>query len=127
MNELDMVNWLAVGVGTIVAFLVGWAWYSPMLFGKKWAEGSGVDLGAASEMPVRAMVSQLLGLFLLAMVVGITATQDMLITAILAILATAVFTFSMGGFVQKSTYAMVVDLLYVVVAGALMIVCQGIF
>ena len=29
------VNWLAIGAGTIVAFLFGWAVYSPMLFGKR--------------------------------------------------------------------------------------------
>lgn len=126
MNELNMVNWLAVSVGTIASFLIGWAWYSPILFGKKWAEGSGVDLGDASEMPVKAMVSQLIALFLLSLVVGITAAQDMLITAILAILAAAVFTFSMGGFSKKSNYAMIVDTLYVVVSGVVMIIIQGI-
>ncbi|MBL1419052.1 MAG: DUF1761 domain-containing protein [Alphaproteobacteria bacterium] len=127
MQELANVNWLAVIVGTVVAFLVGWAWYSPKLFGKKWAEGSGVELGSADQMPVMAMVSNLLALFLLALVVGITATQDMLITAILAILACSVFVFSMGGYVKKSNYAMIVDLFYIVVAGIVMIICQGIF
>lgn len=127
MNELEMVNWLAVGVGTIAAFLVGWAWYSPMLFGKKWAEGSGVDLGSAGDMPMMAMASNLIALFLLALVIGITATQDMLITAILAILACALFSFSMGSYVKKSNYALMADLLYIMVAGVVMIVCQGIF
>lgn len=127
MQELANVNWLAVIVGTVVSFLVGWAWYSSMLFGKKWAEGSGVELGDAKDMPVMAMASNLVGLFLLALVVGITATQDMLITAIVAILACAIFVFSMGGYVKKSSYAMIVDLLYIVVAGIVMIICQGIF
>lgn len=31
------VNWLAVGIGTVAAFLVGWLWYSPILFIKGWA------------------------------------------------------------------------------------------
>lgn len=126
MQELHLVNWLAVGVGAIAAFLVGWAWYSPFLFGKKWAEGSGVELGDAKDMPVVAMVSNFIALFLLSLVVGITATQDMLITAIVAILACALFAFSMGGYVKKSSYAMIVDLLYIVVAGIVMIICQGI-
>ncbi|MGL1922664.1 MAG: DUF1761 domain-containing protein [Hyphomicrobiales bacterium] len=125
MNELANVNWLAVIAGTIVSFLVGWAWYSPALFGKKWAEGSGVELGSADEMPVKAMVSQFLALFLLSLVVGITATQDMLITAILAIVAAAMFAFSMGGFVKKSSYATIVDTLFIIVSGVVMIVAQG--
>ena len=44
MEDFSKVSWIAVVVGTIVSFLVGWAWYSPKLFGKKWAEGSGVKL-----------------------------------------------------------------------------------
>lgn len=127
MQELANVNWLAVIVGTIVSFLVGWAWYSSMLFGKKWAEGSGVELGNANDMPIMAMASNLVALFLLALVVGITATQDMLVTAIVAILACSVFVFSMGGYIKKSSYAKIVDLFYIIVAGIVMIICQGIF
>lgn len=33
MEDFALVNWLAVSVGTIVAFLAGWLWYSPKLFG----------------------------------------------------------------------------------------------
>ena len=40
MDELtNDVSWLAVAVGAVVSFLVGWLWYSPKLFGPKWAEG----------------------------------------------------------------------------------------
>lgn len=127
MAEFSSVNWLAVGVGTIVAFLVGWLWYSSKLFGKKWAEGSNVSLGAANEMPVFAMIAQLLALFLLALVIGMTAATDALMTAIVAILAVATFAASMGGFVKKSRYAVMVDFFYVIVAGVVMILCQGIF
>lgn len=125
MEVLGLVNWLAVGAGTVVAFLVGWLWYGPVLFGKKWAEGSGVALGSADEMPVMAMVSQLVGLFMLALMVGITATSDALITAIVAILACAILTFSMGAFVKKSPYALLTDFGYIIVAGVVMIAAQG--
>ncbi len=96
MEDFSRVNWLAVTVGTVVSFLVGWVWYSPKLFGKKWAEGSGVSLDSADKMPIFAMVTQLVALLLLALVIGITATIDALITAILAILAVAAFTASNG-------------------------------
>lgn len=127
MQEISNVNWLPVGVGTIVAFLVGWLWYSPKLFGQKWAEGSGVALDSADKMPMFAMGAQLLALFLLAMVVGLTALANALITAILAILAVGVFTASMGGFVKKSGAAIAIDFFYILVAGVIMIICQGIF
>ncbi|NKB51841.1 MAG: DUF1761 family protein [Rhizobiaceae bacterium] len=126
-SELGNINWIAVIVGTVVAFLVGWLWYSPKLFGTGWAAGSGVELGSAQSMPVFAMVSQLVALFLLALVIGITATFEHLITAIIAILAAACFTMSAGAFVKKSGYALGVDFGYIVVAGVVMIICQGIF
>jgi len=127
MEDFSTLNWLAIGVGTIASFLLGWLWYSPILFGTKWAEGSGVTLESADKMPVFAMFTQLLALLALAMVIGITAQVDALITAILAILTTALFAASAGGFINKSRYAITVDVCYRVAAGAVMIVFQGIF
>ena len=54
MGELTTgVSWLAVIVGAAVAFLVGWLWYSPKLFGPKWAEGVGVQMGTAPKCRCR--------------------------------------------------------------------------
>ena len=127
MQEFANVHWLPVIVGAVISFLAGWAWYSPKLFGKKWADGSGVSLESADKMPVFAMVSQLLALFVLALVIGMTAAVNALFTAILAILAVAMFVASMGGFVKKSNAAIVIDFFYIIVAGVIMIVSQGIF
>jgi hypothetical protein len=98
-----------------------------MLFGRKWAEGSRVEMGTAQSMPVFAMAAQLAALFVLALVVGITATTSALWTAILAIVAAALFAVSGGAFVKKTTYALLVDGGYILGAGILMIVAQGIF
>jgi len=125
MEIFSSVNWLATGVGTVLAFLVGWAWYSPMLFGVKWAEGSRVDLNTADQMPVFAMVSQLLALLFLAIVIGITRISEDMITAVFAILAVATFNASSGAFVKKTSYAITVDFFYIIACGAVMIVCQG--
>lgn len=121
------LNWIAIIVGAIAAFMLGWLWYSPAVFGKKWAEGSKVEMGSASAMPVFAMASQLVAVFLLALVVGITATTDALITAILAILAAGAFVVSNGAFIKKSNYALMVDGGYIVISGVVMIVAQAIF
>ena len=57
MGELTTgVSWLAVIVGAVVSFLVGWLWYSPKLFGPKWAEGVGVKMGTAKGFRVRPHV-----------------------------------------------------------------------
>lgn len=128
MNELTSnVNWLAVIIGTIVSFIIGWLWYSPILFGKKWAEGSGVELGTASSMPVAAMVTQLVSTFFLALLVGVTAAQNALATIILIVLTIAGFVMSVGLFVKKSTFAILVDGGFIVIMGVVMIIIQGIF
>lgn len=124
--ELESVNWLAVGVGAVAAFLLGWLVYSPMLFLKGWAAGSGVDLDGGGKPPVFAMIAQISALVLLSLVVGITASTNALITAILAILAAAAFAVSNGAFCRKSAYAMAVDGGYIVAAGVVMILVQGI-
>ena len=119
------VNWLAVLVGTVAAFLLGWAVYSPMLFGKGWAAGSRVEMGSASSMPVFAMGTQLMALFILALVIGMTAATNALWVAIFAILAAALFAVSGGAFLKKSTYALMVDGGYILASGIVMIAAQG--
>lgn len=127
MEELSTeMNWLGVVAGTIIGFLIGWLWYSPILFGRKWAEGSGVELGTASAMPIAAMATQLISTFLLAILIGITASQNALTTAILILVTLAGFVMSMGLFVKKSTYAVAVDGSFIVVMGIVMIIIQAI-
>ncbi|WP_422376900.1 DUF1761 domain-containing protein [Roseibium sp.] len=123
--EFDSVNWIAVIVGAIAAFLFGWLVYSPLLFFKTWAEGSGVELTPDSKPPMGAMLAQIVGLLFLATVIGVTATHDALLTALLAILAAASLTASNGGFSGKSTAAIAIDAGYIIGAGILMIVAQA--
>lgn len=127
MEDFSAVSWIAVITGTVVSFMLGWLWYSPKLFGTKWAEGSGVSMDTPDKMPMFAMLMQIVALFLLAMVIGITATANALITAIMAIIAAAFFVASQGAFSQKSNYAIAVDFSYIIVAGIIMIICQGVF
>ncbi len=126
MSELAHgVSWLAVIVGAIVSFLLGWWWYSPRLFGPGWAKGVGVELGSASAMPVGAMVAQLVGLLLMSWFVGVTAVSSALSTVILATLAFTVLAYSGGMFAKKSRYARNVEAGYWIVSLVVMIVCQG--
>ncbi len=128
MGELTAnVSWLGVIVGAIVAFLVGWVWFSEKLFGTKWAEGVGVELGSADEMPMGAMGAQALGLLLMSWFVGVTAANNALLTVILATIAFAILHWCGGAFAKKSTYSRNVESGYWIAALAVMIVCQGIF
>ncbi len=126
MDDFSNVNWLAVIVGAVLSFLAGWLWYSPILFGKKWAEGSRVELGSANDMPKLAMGAQALALLLISTLIGITAASNALMAAIVAILGIAAFSVSVGGFVKKNNYAMMVDGGYVIAFGIIMIAVQGI-
>ncbi len=128
MGELTTgVSWLGVVVGAVVSFLVGWLWFSPKLFGVKWAEGVGVELGAASEMPVGSMVFQVIGLLLMSWFVGVTAVSNALLTVILGTLAFTALAYSGGMFSKKSNYARNVEAGYWIVALVIMIICQDIF
>ena len=128
MNELTLgVSWLGVTIGAIVSFFVGWLWFSPMLFGTRWADGVGVELGTASEMPVGAMVYQIIGLILMSWFVGVTAVTNSLLTVILGTLAFVALAYSGGMFTKKSNYARNVEAGFWISALVIMIVCQGIF
>lgn len=127
MNELIAgVSWLGVVTGAVLSFLVGWLWYSPKLFGTKWAEGVGVSLGSASGMPVGALVALLVGLLLMSWFVGVAAAANALPTAILATIAFAALAYSGGMFTKKTAYARNVDAGYWLVALAVMVFCQKI-
>lgn len=127
MEEITAnVNWLAVIVGAVVAFLLGWLWYSPALFGKAWAEGVGVELGSADKMPAGAMIMQALGTILLAWVVGVTAASNALFVFILIVVTIAVLVFAGGMFARKSMAAVYIESGFVVAMAIVMFVVQAI-
>ncbi|MEO0383698.1 MAG: DUF1761 domain-containing protein [Pseudomonadota bacterium] len=123
--DISLVNWPAVAVGTVAAFVLGMLWFSPRLFGKASATGSH-NIQPPASPPVMAMSIQLVATFLLALVVGMTETIGALVVAIAAILTVALFVAGMDLFSQKSGKATLIDAGYVVASGALMIVAQGI-
>ena len=127
MSELTTgVSWLAVIIGAAVSFLAGWLWYSPMLFGPKWAEGVGVEMGTAKEMPIAAMATQLVGLLLMSWFVGVTAANNALLTVILATVAFTLLGYSGGMFGRQNAYVRNVNAGYWIAALVVMIACQAI-
>jgi Protein of unknown function (DUF1761) len=127
MNELmEGVSWLGVLSGFVASFLLGWLWYGP-LFGKKWAEGCGVELGDGKDMPAMAMATQAIGTFGLSWVIGITATTDSLLTAILILVTIMFLIVGNGKYVNKSNTAVGIEAAYIFAMGVVMVVFQGIF
>ncbi|NND40753.1 MAG: DUF1761 family protein [Silicimonas sp.] len=123
--ESEALNIPAVAAGAVAAFVLGWVIYHPRVLGTVWANGSGVALDGTP--PILAFVMQILALISLALVIGLTATVNLLGTALLAILSAALFVASGGAFQRKSNGAILTDVVYIIGAGALMIVMQGIF
>jgi hypothetical protein len=127
MGELtEGVNWLAVGIGTVLSFLLGWVWYSPMLFAKKWIEGINVKPNPNAKMPVPAMVIQLIATFLLAWLVGIGAAHNALATTVLIVLTIIALFIANGLFGSKSNYAIATEAGFVAAMAVVMIAVQGI-
>jgi hypothetical protein len=62
MEEITAnVNWLAVIVGAVLSFVLGWLWYSPKLFGTKWAETAAHRRAKSSAAPRSPLLRPLVG------------------------------------------------------------------
>ena len=118
------VNWLAVIVGAVVAYALGWLWYGP-LFGKTWSGGLGISV--PDRLPMAAMVTQAVGTFLLAWVFGVTAAANALATVILVVLTIVVLMAAGGLYAQKPGNVIAIETGYVVVMAVVLFLAQAIF
>ena len=67
------VNYLHVLVAGVVVFVLGWLWYSPLLFYKPWMRARGLDPVAAmagAKMPGGKLLVELVRCLLLAYVIA---------------------------------------------------------
>lgn len=119
------VNWLAVVVGAVAAFALGWFWYSEKAFGKKWMAGRGTP--AVPNRPMGLpMFTQAVATFFYAWVIGVTETTDALPLAILIILTLSGIVKANGLFAGKNNYAIAVEAGYVVAMGLVFLLVQAI-
>jgi hypothetical protein len=49
-NSFQNLNWLAIIVAAISAFVLGYFWYSNMLFGKRWMKENGFTAESAKNV-----------------------------------------------------------------------------
>ncbi len=63
-------DWLAIGVGFLVYFIVSFVWWGPV-FGGKWAREMGFDMNEGGNM-VKPMILQVIASFLVVYVVHST-------------------------------------------------------
>ena len=121
---LTSVNWTAVLAGTIVAFALGMVWFGK-LFGGAWSRGSH-NIVAPVRPPLAAMMAQLIGTFLMALLIGATETAQDLPTAVVVILAFAALQLGSSLFSQKSSAAALIDGGFVLAMGVVMIAAQAV-
>src|ERR1044072_6244818 len=68
------VNYLAVFVAAVAVFILGWLWYSPLLFFKPWMRLRGLDPEAAmagAKMPGGKLLVELVRCIVLAFAVSL--------------------------------------------------------
>jgi hypothetical protein len=78
LKTLQDLNYLIVLGVAVAGFLLGWLWYSPLLFGKAWMKEMGLTKADCQKMPKSKGVMMMGGGFLLTVVS----------TAVLAVLIT---------------------------------------
>lgn len=54
------LNYFALLVATVLSFVIGWLWYSPLLFMKPWAELSGMTPEKMAAMPKSKMAQSMI-------------------------------------------------------------------
>ncbi|HEV2750637.1 MAG TPA: DUF1761 domain-containing protein [Gemmatimonadales bacterium] len=67
------VNYLAVLVAAVAVFVLGWLWYSPLVFFKPWMRARGMDPAAAmagAKMPGGKLAVEFLRCLVLAYVIA---------------------------------------------------------
>ncbi len=128
MEELTTgVSWTGVIVGAVAAFIWGWIWYAPRVFGNTWAKAHKVEIGTAASIPVRAMILQVIALFLVSWFVGVTAVSNALATAILALVGFTLFYDAGAHMAKVPSRGILVNVGYWVTSFVIMIIAQGIF
>ncbi len=118
------VSLVAVIVATVLSFMLGGIWYSPRVFGARWAEGVGIDLESedAGKHAVKALSVQFVSTLLLAWVLGamVDAGEWLMIAATVGV--ASIILISAGLFHRNSHFAAVIEGVFVLVMAAVMIV-----
>ena len=116
------VNFVAVLAGATAAFALGYLWYAPYLFGRRWAEAFGVSL--TQVPPASAMIAQFFGQLMLSLVVGILVGFGAWVAALLPGVTCALMLYAVGAFAGHRTVGCLVNAGYVMAATLIMLGAQ---
>lgn len=118
---LSQIEWVPVIISTIIAFMVGWLWYSPKLFVKPWLAGlpEPPKWQAPMWMP---MVAQFTSTLFLAVLVNWTYRLGYTIELFLIVFTLIGFTKANGMYAGKSKSAIMVEVWHIFVMAVIMYV-----
>lgn len=116
---ISQIEWMPVLVSFLISFALGWVWYSPKMFYKKWYTGRAVEFVAHPMwMPMSAQLGSTL---LLAIVVNLATTDGHIAHAVLVAITIAGFIKANGLFGGKSKAVVSIETGFVLVMTAIMI------
>jgi hypothetical protein len=77
-NTFQNLNWLAIIVAAVSAFILGGLWYSPLMFAKRWMKETGISEESTKNINMirlfsLAFILSLVASFFLAMFIGVKA------------------------------------------------------
>jgi len=64
------INWWAVIIAAVVKFLIGWGWYAPPVFGKRWQDLSKISPEQSRSGLAPAIVVQIIGDLIMAYILA---------------------------------------------------------
>jgi len=77
-NAFQNLNWLAIVVAALSAFVLGGLWYSPLMFVKRWMKEAGITEDSTKKNNLfkifgLALLLSIIASFFLAMFIGVNA------------------------------------------------------
>ena len=125
MEALIMnVNWLAVGLSTIISYLFASFWYSPTAFGGKWAAGLGLKDGPQGGFSMSALVCQFFATLFLAWIIGLAVANDSIAFIFLISLTIFFFVLTANLMSKASNYSSLVEATFVFAMSLIMTACN---
>lgn len=116
---LQSIEWVPTLVAFALSFVLGWLWYSPLMFVKGWMAGIGEPVWRAPMwMP---MAAQAFGTLLLSVIVGFAVAAGHVLQALLIGIMLISFIKANGFYSGKTKWAVTVETLYIAAMLLLMI------
>jgi hypothetical protein len=112
MPDKQLVPPVLVAVSALCAYLAGWLWYAPAVFGRRWAAGVGLEINTTHKLPLAAMAMQLLATLAFAYLVALTRLHHAYAILGCALLSFIFMQCASGLFSQKNRAAILIEVGY---------------